>query len=268
MYIYPLSTAFGLARDAGCDGVELVVAPELLLRGPGPVARLAARTGLAIGAIHPPLFNLPGWRRDGPVLPRLADLARALDIPTIVVHPPRVTQLDDPLVSDFLAQLAEARRRLQGTAIQVTLENPGFFRPPDYQRVLWHLPALRRFAEEHELQLALDTTHVGASPYSLPESYAIARDRLVHVHLSDLCAPPHWLDRPDLDTYVKHHQLPGTGCLPLAEFLHTLGRDGFRGDITLEISPVSLEIWRPARTRRHLAEAVATTRRLLAGHPL
>ncbi len=263
-YVWPLRAAFGLAHAAGCDGVELDVGPESIWRGPAAIARLAREAGVRVQAVHPPLFGLPGWRREAEMLPRLVDLALAAGARTIVVHPPKATRLDGPLVAEFIAGVAEARGRLAGCGAQIVLENPGFFHPRHAGYPCWHLAGLRRLAEECELSLALDTTHAGSSPCPLLESYAQLRDRLAHVHLSDLATPPRWLDRPWLYSYVKHHQLLGAGHLPLAQFLQGLAVDGFQGDITLELSPLSLEIWRPARALRHLAEAVATTRRLLA----
>jgi len=262
--VYPLRTAFELAKAAGCDGVELVVCPESILRGPKPIARLAERTALPIQALHPPLFDLPGWRRDDTMIARLVEIALALRIPTVVVHPPRTRRMDDRALTAFQVSLDRACAQLTTIGSQITLENPGFFRPRDSLLPLWQLPALRRFAELHGLNLTLDTVHAGVSPCPLLESYRIVRGRLAHVHLSDLGTPPPWLDQAFLASYVKHHQLPGTGVLPLGEFLRALARDAFEGDITLELSPVSLQIWDLARSQRLLTRAVEDTRRLLA----
>lgn len=260
VYACPLRVALDLARAAGCDGVELDVSPECLLRRPSSIARLAAEAGQPIRAVHPPLFPLPGWPGGSDFLPRLADLALALGAPTIVVHPPRARQLGSPLVADFIARSHQVQERLRGTGAQVVLENPGFFRPADRRLVFWDLPALHRLAVECGVAMALDTTHAGSSPYPLLESYEIVAERLAHVHLSDLRDPPRWLDHPWLYSYVKHHQPPGSGRLPLTAFLQRLAADGFRGDITLELSPLSLRIWNPARSREVLAAAVQATR--------
>lgn len=265
LYLHPLRAAFELAGAAGCDGIELDVSPLSLLQSPRAIARLAAATGVPVLAVHPPLFPLPGWEHDRQALPRLIDLALALGAPTIVIHPPKVMRLESSRAGAFAARLSGARRRLEGSGTQVTLENPGFFRRRDYLYPLWRLPALHRLAEQCGVAITLDTTHAGSSPYSLMESYAIVRDRLAHIHLSDLCQPSPWLDRPWLYSYVKHHQLPGAGKLPLHPFLSAVAGDGFRGDIALELSPTALEIWRPERARAHLADAVATVRRWLAG---
>ncbi len=264
LYIYPLRTALEVARDAGCDGVELDVSPETMLRSPWAIARLAATTGVPVRAVHPPLFLLPGWKNERQVLPRLVDLALALGAPTIVIHPPRVTRPDSSRAEAFAARVIEARQRLEGTGTELTIENPGFFVARDHLYSFWRLPALRRLAERCGVRMTLDTTHAGSSPYPLLESYELMRGRVAHVHLSDLRQPPRWLDRPWLFSYLKHHQLPGAGTLPLAPFLRALARDSFQGDITLELSPLSLQIWSLNRARERLAEAVTATRRMLS----
>lgn len=256
VYVYPLRTAFALAQAAGCDGVELVVGPELGLRGPRAIRRLAAEMGVSMRAIHPPLFGFPGWRRPCDVLRRIVALALSLQIPTIVVHPPRATRPDSPVITRFQDCLGEAQQRLRGNGSTIVLENPGFYGPRDYHYVLSDLPTLCRFADEARTGLALDTTHAGDSPYPLLQSYAIIGTRLRHIHLSDTRTPPRWLEQRLLDTYVKHHQLPGEGLLPLAEFVSALARDGYAGDITLEISPISLQMWSFGRANDRLRQAV------------
>ncbi len=263
LYIFPLQWAFDLAQSAGCDGLEIDVCPQTLLCRPPAIARLAAESGLPVRAVHPPLLPLPGWKqRDA--LVHLIDLALTLEAPTIIIHPPKAKRLDAPQIAECRAQIAEAQRQLQGTGTQVVIENPGFFHPSDRQNALWHLPTLRRFADECGLYMAFDTTHAGSSPLTLLESYEFVVDRLAHVHLSDLRTPPRLLDRRWLCSYVKHHQLPGEGQLPLDPFLRRLAGSGYRGDITLELSPVCLRIWDLAYARRCLTEVVRWTRAALA----
>jgi sugar phosphate isomerase/epimerase len=89
----------------------------------------------------------------------------------------------------------------------------------------------------------------------------------VNVHLSDLRPPPWPLSTPHLHTYLKHHQIPGNGQLPLADFLGRLAADGYCGPITLEISPVALCIWWPPSVKSRLARCVAYVRRTLRTSP-
>lgn len=91
------------------------------------------------------------------------------------------------------------------------------------------------------------------------------RGRLVNVHLSDLRdVSPHIEKRPGLHSYVKQHQLPGTGKLRLSEFLSSLARDGYSGAVTLELSPSALSIWNPRAAERKLKDAVEFVRKAIA----
>ncbi|MCL6432297.1 MAG: sugar phosphate isomerase/epimerase [Anaerolineae bacterium] len=265
LYLHPLRIAFEVAQSAGCDGIELDVGPEIMRHGARPAIRLVEEMGLPVRAVHPPLFRIPGWRNQRTVIPRVVELGVALEASTIVFHPPKVRRTDDPEVDEFVSLLAEARRRLQHTGTVIALENPPVFRPADHDYPFWNIPVLVQLAERCGVPIALDTAHAGASRLPLLEAYALTHGRLAHIHLSDLRPPPHWLDRPWLHSYVKHHQLVGAGELPLGHLFAALARDGFRGDVTLELSPISLGIWSLDTARRRLADAVQSTRQLLAG---
>ena len=58
-----------------------------------------------------------------------------------------------------------------------------------------------------------------------------------------------------------HHQMPGAGHLPLAEFVRILVKEGFGGAFTLEVSPTAIRAWSLSRIRQGLTEAVAYVRR-------
>jgi sugar phosphate isomerase/epimerase len=108
--------------------------------------------------------------------------------------------------------------------------------------------------------MVLDTSHAATTSYSLAEAYQLLADRLVNVHLSDMRSPPWPFRTPYLHTYLKHHQIPGDGQLPLADLLGRLAADSYRGPITFEISPVALRIWWPPGVKRQLARCVAYVR--------
>ena len=259
-YLERADAAFSLALDAGCDGLELDIGPDQLLRGLGPVRRLIAATGLPVRAVHPPLYPLPGWPREPATVVRLGEAALSLGARTIVLHPPKCRDLADPRLVRFAETLCAQQARLALSGAHIVLENPGFFHCADGDYPLWHVPALRHLAEQCGLQTALDTAHAGSSPLSLMDTYGVVRGRLAHVHLSDLRPPHHLLNLPLLHSFFRDHQLPGSGTLPLAELLAALAIDGYTGDITLELSPVALRTYRPAEARRLLAAAVAYVR--------
>ncbi|MGQ9684409.1 MAG: sugar phosphate isomerase/epimerase family protein [Anaerolineae bacterium] len=259
-YLERIDAAFSLALDAGCDGLELDIGPDQLLRGLEPVRRLMAATGLPVRAVHPPLYPLPGWHREPDTIVRLAEAALALDTRTLVLHPPRCRDLAEPRLARFAEALCTQQARLAPSGARIVLENPGFFRCADASYPLWHVPALNRLAEECGLLTALDTAHAGSSPLSLMDTYAHLRGRLAHVHLSDLRPTRRLLNLPLLHSFLRDHQLPGAGMLPLQDLLRALATDGYTGDITLELSPVALHTWHPAEARQRLAGAVAAVR--------
>jgi sugar phosphate isomerase/epimerase len=260
IYIYPLRSIFSIAREAGFAGVELVVSPEVELRGGRYVRRLAESYGLTIFSLHPPILPFPGWSDYRTVVPRLVDLALEAGARYVVLHPPNALSLADGRGRSYVEALTEGLQRTEGTGLRIAIENRAFFRPQDRRYVLGDLWELRAFADELDLPMVLDTSHAATSSYSLAETYHILADRLVNVHLSDLRSPPWPLDVSYLHTYLKHHQIPGDGQLPLADLLNRLAADAYCGPITLEISPVALHIWWPPSVKSQLARCVTYVR--------
>ena len=260
IYIYPLRSIFSIARESGFAGVELVVSPEVELRGGRYVRRLAESYGLTVFSLHPPILPFPGWSDYRTIVPRLIDLALEVGARYVVLHPPNARSLADDRGRRYVEALTDGLRRTEGTDLRIAIENRAFFRPQDRRYVLSDLRELRAFADELDLPLVLDTSHAATTSYSLAESYHIVADRLVNVHFSDLRSPPWPFRTPYLHTYLKHHQIPGDGQLPLADLLGRLATDGYCGPITLEISPIALRIWWPPSVKGQLARCVAYVR--------
>ncbi|HEX7593391.1 MAG TPA: sugar phosphate isomerase/epimerase, partial [Anaerolineae bacterium] len=57
LYAYPLAWTLAIAQRTGFDGVELVISPEVELRGGASVRRLAEKYSLEIYSVHPPLVE-------------------------------------------------------------------------------------------------------------------------------------------------------------------------------------------------------------------
>jgi sugar phosphate isomerase/epimerase len=261
IYIYPLRSIFSIARVAGFAGVELVVSPEVEWRGGRYVRRLAESYGLTIFSLHPPILPFPGWSDYRTSIPRLVDLALEVGARYVVLHPPDARSLIDGRGRRYVEALTEGLQRTEGTGLRIAIENRAFFRSRDRYYALSDLRELRAFADKLDLPLVLDTSHAATSTYSLADAYHILADRLVNVHLSDMRSPPWPLSVHFLHTYLKHHQIPGDGQLPLDDLLGRLAADGYCGPLTFEISPVALRIWWPLGVKRQLARCVAYVRR-------
>lgn len=264
LYHLPLRTIFALAHEAGFAGVELVYCPEVASGGATPIQRLSQEYSLPVLSIHPSVVPYPGGNRIAHILPRLTALAESLDCPLVVLHAPRVTTLEEPRGKEFVEVLLRERER-HSANLQISVENPGFYQASDARFALHNLFQLRDLADRYDLPLTFDTAHAGTSPYGVLEAYHILRHHVVNVHFSDVLSRrmlPRW--RP-LYTVLSHHQLPGDGGLPLAEFVRALVADGYAGIFTLEVSPVAIHAWNLARTRQILAQAVGLVRQLESG---
>ena len=265
LYLYPLDWILAIARRAGFDGIELVISPEVEWRGGAYVRRLAKKYSLQVFSVHPPLLQFPGWRGSFesivPFLSRALRVTQDARAPILVIHMPRSYDASVGVGREFVEGIVAARERLSGTGPRLALENRARFTVRSNGLILSSPQDLRAFADAHDFPMTLDTTHLGSWDLDLLEAYAFFRGRLSNVHLSDLREVSPRVERlARLHSYVKQHQLPGEGKLPLVELLRALARDAYAGPITLELSPTALSIWNPRAAERKLKQAVEFVR--------
>jgi sugar phosphate isomerase/epimerase len=263
LYHLPLRTTFALAHEAGFAGVELVYGPEVAQHGATPIQRLSQEYSLPVLSVHPSVVPYPGYNRVTHILPRLVSLAECLDCPLVVLHVPKVSALEESRGKEFVEVLLRERARCS-SGLQIAVENAGFYRPSDARFILHNVFQLRDLADRYDLPVTFDTSHAGTSPYGVLGAYDILRRRVVNVHFSDLRPRrirPDW--RP-LYTILSHHQMPGEGVLPLAEFVRALLADGYAGIFTLEVSPTAIRVWNLAQARQLLVQAIQFVRQLEA----
>lgn len=263
LYLFPLATAARLARESGFDGIELVVSPEALVRGPAGVATLLRREGVPALSVHPPLHRIPGCHTEleqAAVLPRFC---RALPgCRALVMHEPEAYHWHEPAAKRWLKALASACSALQGSEVRVGVENESGLAAHKAGWVLHSLPALRAFVEEHNLAVTYDTAHADSNGWDVVASLEAFRWRLVNVHLNDVVPlSPRARRLPALArSLLSHHRLPGEGILPLDAVLQTLARWGYDGVVTVELSPLLFPPWAPAQAVSRLRQCVARCR--------
>jgi sugar phosphate isomerase/epimerase len=265
LYIYPLRWAFGLAKRAGFDGIELVIGPEVDWRGTEYVKRLSQEYQLPILTVHPPLYGYRGWdninESYAPYMDKAVALSEAVGAKLMVVHPPRAHDYDTGVGREYVERVVAARESLNGNGLRLGVENGAKFTGRDNDYILRALPELREFAEKHDFSMTLDTAHVGTFELDLLDSLQFFDGRVGNIHLSDLREVPHWLmNQPRLHSYYRQHQFPGTGTLPLREMLHELQVRGYQGPITYELSPLAVNALTPWRVEKKLRAAVEFVR--------
>lgn len=258
----PLDQVFSIARSVHFDGVELAVTWEVSLRGARHIQKLIERYQLPVMSVHQPMLALPGWRDMRARMVRSVQLARELGAPIVVVHPPPAATIGDGIAQQYLLALEACRREL-GDGVKLAIENPSPLRKGRLGRIrAFDDPNdLRRFAEEQELPVTLDTSHAALTSGGLMPTYELLKERLVNIHLSDLMARRLIWPFDFLHTYLVQHQIPGAGVLPLDELLEALSRRGYDGLVTLEISPLALQAWSIDRARQGLARGLGYCRR-------
>lgn len=215
-----LNDIFGAVSEAGGEGLEVLVSQDTDTQSPGTLEQLANRHDLPIIAIHAPLLMLT--RRVYTTDPmekirRTLELARALDVGTIVLHPPYLWQMRYSLW--IVHELEDA---LAGSTTQVTMENMYPIHVGS-RRLRFHrygsLESLHRFPH-----VTLDTSHLAVTGEDIVEAYRRIEDQVVHVHLSD-----------NRGKGRDSHAPIGEGVLPITDFIHNLDGKALRS-VTLEIN--------------------------------
>ena len=246
LYPFGLGRACSWAAEAGYDGVEIMMDDRWDTHQADYLNHLADGHGIPILAFHPPLRR-GAWNLGAEeTLVRVAGLARSMDVPVVVAHPP-------PPGRQLERWKAGALREAREQGVAVAVENMplkvvrGIF---GWGRVRsCHLP-------EHLLGLGdvtLDTSHLGASKVDLMLAYSVLASQLRHVHLSD----------SDL-TGGDQHRLPGKGRLPLRPFLSALASSDYPGAVSLELKPWPLGAPDPETILERMRGALEFTHTALA----
>ncbi len=251
----PLGERFRLIQQAGADGAELLLTPRLAKRDPASIVRLAAQQNTPIYSVHTILrLWSPSPHVEASDVIESARFAAALpDCRILIVHPPA----QRGQVGRWLTAIAEATRIL-GSRVTIGLENPGQHQPTARPVPFDSLEYLMRFAEEWQLGVVIDTAHAASLGWDILATLQTSMPHLLNIHLSDATDSDWRLGI--LNSLVRDHQLPGQGTLPLTSFLHLLRRKGYRGFVTLELSPLRLFSLRRSTVQQRLAMAIEFAR--------
>ena len=247
LYPFGLDRIYAWAAEAGYDGIEIMMDDRWDTHQASYLDHLAEKNGIRILAFHPPLrrgaWNLGAQE----TLVRVAKLARSMEVPVVVAHPPPPGR---PLERWSAGPLRQARE--QGVCVAV--ENM----PRSAAGRIFGIGRLRScHLPEHLVGLGdvtLDTSHVGASRVDVMRAYSVLAGQLRHVHLSD----------SDL-TGGDQHRLPGKGRLPLRPFLAALASSDYPGVVSLELKPWPLGAPDTGTILERMREALHFARRALDG---
>jgi len=226
--VYPLSTEHGfrLAREAGYDGVEVMVTRDEKTQSAEALLRLSERYEQPILSIHAPVLLLTHfvWGRDPKVkLQKSAELAASVGADTVVVHPPFRWQADYAI--DFLDIVREIAA---GSGVTIAVENMFPWKAAG-RAMKAYMPGWDPSQFDCDA-VTLDFSHASLSGQSSLDLAVGFGDRLRHVHLCDGSASN------DEGRIFDEHALPGHGTQPVAEVLALLAGRKWRGAIVAEVN--------------------------------
>lgn len=267
LYHLPLSRFFALASELDIDGVELVIGPECVVRGAQSVRALAARHGVRLLSLHPPILPLPGWTRLAMLAGELADWAATLDVPLVTLHTPRLASLANEPGQRYLELAHGLAQHLQAGGSQLALENRARYSRSTGSECLDRPGDLLALAQEWRAGIIFDTAHAGTMSSDILAAYAVLSPAVVNIHFSDLALPGRWPTPVWMETVLQHHQIPGTGTLPLRQLAARLAVERYSGLVTLELSPLALGLLSPTRVRLSLSDCVGFVRGNFAQSP-
>ena len=243
---YGLNRVFGIAGDAGYDGIELIIDDHLDTIHTRYLNELADGEGIPIRAVHAPFFFLtpPGWPESSVgKAERAVSIAEETGADVLVLHMPCLTE------DDYRSWIGKGVEELQGqTEVTIAVENMPCAMKPLGRLGAWlnidafyYIKRSQLFYRMLSLisapvfnmngwddllsfkHVVLDTTHMATGGYDLFDVYRMLNHRIVHFHLSNFDG--------------REHISLDQGILPMGSFIKRLGEDGYAGYITLEFMP-------------------------------
>ena len=256
-----IGDAASIARQAGADGLELMLTNRLLSAGPAVVMDVAKKHHTPIRSIHPPIRFVNA--RQHVHTDMLAAAAFAREIPgcrTLVMHAVGGPGLHTERGRAFFQTIGEVTELLKKSGVRLAIENRGTVQPRPRLDFLDRLQNLYRVCEEWDLDITFDTSHAASFGLNIVSSLDVVYPRVADIHLSDRRDEPPAIASGILNSLTREHQLPGTGALPLGLFLQRLKTKEYRRAVTLELSPVALAAWRSRSALDRTSAAVSFVR--------
>lgn len=229
LFRLPLSEIFEIARDAGFEGVELLICRRVSKPYDLQEALELSKKVLAVKAVHSPFFRFKNWEGKISSLRKAITWARLLGAKVVTFHPPNWLNLE----FFFWFWLRRIRDFQQETGRTVALSMEIMPIMADRGRIsgyFWNNPyALVKFAKKRNLCVTLDITHMATHNRDIIPLFLSLYDPVLvkNIHFSDFGAG-------------HQHRFPGRGDLPITRFLNLLRHLEYRGLLTVELTPHEL----------------------------
>lgn len=269
---FGIDRVFGIARDLGFDGIEIIVDDRWDTADPVYLKRLMDRYGLPIVSVHSPFSFVETHAWGGDPVERMRQsigLAEECSSEIVVFHLPFFAERR---YSEWIDK--ELPRWQEKTGVKLAVENM-----PRAYKILGRLGVLLKTKSFYEVNkraafnrlllplsrlcfigndwdyllrfkhLVLDTTHLATGGLDPVHAYERMKSRLVLLHVSNFTG--------------KEHQPLNIGKIDMAGFLRHVAGSGYRGHVTLELMPDHFPDRTEATARKILAADLALCRSCL-----
>jgi sugar phosphate isomerase/epimerase len=225
LFIFPLQKAFEMAKEAGFDGLELIINQDFEhVDAHKLVTELSGI--MPIHSIHAPFMPLYGWGNQIASLKRTVELAAECGVPLVNFHPASWVGFELGFWR-WMYRIRDFQKEVGGEKVLLTLENmpwEGTFMTNGH--ILSLSEKMIEFITERNLYQTFDCTHMGSGKANFINDFYLyySSGRVRNIHFSDY-------------GHGRQHLIPGRGILPLTRFLNHLRTIEYDETLTLELSP-------------------------------
>jgi sugar phosphate isomerase/epimerase len=234
---YSIEHVFSTLREAGVDGMELLIPVRTTVENISEVIELTKKYHFPILTLHQSLNSLASISLDEIV--RLGEIAKRVGAKAVTLHS---GALGKKLVStSFIATLHDLEEKY---GIRYGIENMPKS-PLSLGRLYTYNPnAFSYIVKKNDLSVTFDTTHVGQVGGDVLEFYQRNHERIVVIHLSDY--QKHFLNLKLLLQNYTHLPLL-QGELPINDLLKAIKETKYDQYITMEIKGSLEDLCRSAK---------------------
>lgn len=233
--LYPanVETTFNVASRLGFDGVEVLVTQSSNTRDMDRLNGFVDKYGLPILALHAPnvIASSFVWGRNHfRKMFNTVELADALNVDTIVVHPPYLIQ------RSHAKWFVENVKQLEAeSGLNIAVENMFYWRRKHKNRRLFG-PEWETIVDNVD-SLTIDFSHAALSGFNILNFTKQHVHKTKHIHVSDATLIPDVPHLPGVKMPVKDEHLPlGEGTQPVGETLKFLKEVNWDGSLVCEIN--------------------------------
>ncbi len=222
-YTLPVRKVFTLAKEAGFDGMNLMITREFQNTDEAGLVRELQKI-LPVDSVHVPFINLWGWGNPVEKIEKTVRLAAETGIPLVNFHPPGWLLLEVGFCLWFL-RIGDFQKEVSGGKTMISVENmPRLARYFGDPHLLSKTERLQRFLMERNLYLSFDSSHMGTKKRDFLEDFELLYQtgRIKQVQYSDYRGG-------------REHLKPGNGVLPLKELLARLVKHRYGEGLCLEL---------------------------------